>query len=549
MAFEKSWLYEACPCGSGKKLKFCCWGEVRDDMGDPMMTHDLFVSAVRRRQAEKHDISALKGDWKNMLKMKEGFGKLRERKFAAAAKCFREVRMARGEIHATWNNEAMALCMGGKLEEAERLLRRCLEWAGETNAFGWALLSEIRHFLGDEEESERYAERAAGIPMPSKDAVDQTALALAWAGLDAAVLACVRGGGYEELAQGHYLAGVAAANLGKRDEALAWLARVPEEVSWAECAERVAEELEAGTWAEDLPGGRWPYFPTSQLMSRNPRLGASLDERKPADGPALCDAVEALLYEGRVDRGGALVLLEGVEGKRAAALRARLEAAGATPSQDPVFSDPARRQKFWMDELLLSKGVAVKNVTLRKNARAEGVLEEDEAAEYNKAVKLLREGRPGGREVAAAVAVFHRLADKYPEAYRIRFNEASALHLLGKTEEAGEIVRRIFEEHPEYGHAAAALIRWAVMAGDWEEAHAVMARYEMPEEVSPEEYLDVMHAQIEFYEERGETKAAKRLEKGCREIEKQFDLPPLKRKFQGIRKMMRELRNARWEGE
>ena len=45
---DQNILYSECPCGSGKKFKFCCYPSIRDDLPRNPTRADV-TSAIRRR--------------------------------------------------------------------------------------------------------------------------------------------------------------------------------------------------------------------------------------------------------------------------------------------------------------------------------------------------------------------------------------------------------------------------------------------------------------------------------------------------------------------
>ena len=54
MKIDSDMLYGPCPCGSGKKFKFCCWPKCRDKLDDGM-TREEIVQTVRCEEVGNRD--------------------------------------------------------------------------------------------------------------------------------------------------------------------------------------------------------------------------------------------------------------------------------------------------------------------------------------------------------------------------------------------------------------------------------------------------------------------------------------------------------------
>lgn len=522
------WLYEACPCGSGRRLKFCCWPEVKGALnGTP--THDDLVVEVRwhKTPAGLRNCPPA-GRELEFASMTEGGGrKLREGKYVAAAKVFHRMRMESEGLFTVWNNEALALWGAGRWEEAVRLLERCVDWSGEANAFGWAELAEMRYFLGNLAGAEEAAGRASGMLAPIPKAAAKTSIALSLLGKEREVLEYVRGCGFEGSGVALFHAGVAAANLGRREEARELLGKAIQCGALRAHAARITEALARGETAEGQPTGRWPHFEMNTYEAGMQRVALALDENTPGHEMVLCDVAEILVSTGRMTPGEALAVLEKMRGTRAGALSAMLRARGAEIPDELRGADARRRSEPIVRGMLNKPDLQFHSSTLRMDIPLEGEWTEDEETAYEHAIRQMKKLVPGGPGWEQVKATFLRLSEGRPERYRVRFNYATALYREGRGREALAIIEKIFEAHPNYGHAAGALIRGALMLGDLERAMEISRRYRPPDPVDPREYRDVLSAQLELLELRGDKKGAKNCLETLREIEKQFDLPPL----------------------
>ena len=528
------WLYEQCPCGSGRRLKFCCWPEVKELL-DSESTHDDLVLEVRwiKTPAGLKNCPPPGRELEFVRMKKEGDQKQKEGKFAAAAKVFHQMRMEAEGLYSAWNNEAQALWGAGRWEEAVRLLERCVEWSGEVNAFGWAELAEMRYFLGNQAGAEEAAGRAAGLPPPTPEAAAKTSIALSLLGKEREVLEYVRGCGFEESGVALFHAGVAAANLGLREEALMLLEKADRCGAMGAPITRIAEGLARGETAEGQPTGRWLHFAMNTYEAGVKRIVQAFDEHTPGHETVLCDVVEILVSNGRMPPDDALGALERMRGARADALSAALRARGAEIPDELREADAMRLSEPIVRGILNKPGLQFHNSTLRMDVPMEGVWTDAEKEAYEHAIRQMKTsvpGEPGWKQVKDTLL---RLSEGRPERYRVRFNYASALSREGRDGEALAIIREIFEAHPDYGHAAGTLMRSALMMGDLEGAEEISRRYRPPEVVDPREYRDMLTAQLDLLELRGDKQSAKSCRDTLRKIEKQFELQPLPRLMGG----------------
>lgn len=539
----KEWLYEECPCGSGKKLKFCCWPEVRDEVsgGD---THDRLVEAVRNL----HQPPGLTNTWTELspsalLRADEALQLMREGQDAKAAEGFREARKSLPGLYALWNNEAMAWWRAGKYEKARRLLEECLKYTGAINAFGWGMLAEMRYGTGKEEGAAEAAERAVALCPVSRDAASKTAAALAMLGRDEEVVRYVEGCGFEEAKVGCFHAGVASANLGRREEALAWLEWAEgENLAMNELRGKIVADLKAGKRAEDLPEGRWPHWCRASYD-----LGGYVQtEAMTALGgkwsAVACDLMSMALYEGTLKAGDALALLHYLKGMRATAMRERLEAHGATETAQPPFATKDEAKEFFVNAVLNMDGLTFQTIEFSENMEMEDPIPEEDIPAYEKAIEALRKKDPSRAAWKTGKATLMRLAEGHPGRYRVRLNLAGMLMLEGKEHEAEERLEQLFEEFPSYGFAAAGLLRLAVERGDLDKADEICRKYRPAKKMPPEEYLDWLDALEPYLELCGEEDLLENVRETAKDLWKELGIPepkPLVKKF--WEKIVREL--------
>lgn len=171
------------------------------------------------------------------------------------------------------NNLALALSMTGAAEEARTLTREVLE-IDPDNLHGLGAMVSSLVIAGDQEAARPYWERLRRVAPCDAEDIDKVAEAAASMEDDAEVYRLLRplytvDLGASDLsparAQTLVLLAAAAANLGRREEALQGWARLAREPVYRHWAETCREALQAGRpgpgWAE-----RYPYFSPLHLV-------------------------------------------------------------------------------------------------------------------------------------------------------------------------------------------------------------------------------------------------------------------------------------------
>ena len=123
-------LYSECPCGSGKKFKFCCYPVVRDDLpGDP--TRADVTDAIRQRSAakrlveQKDTFGVLDLDHFHEL-IGRGLFHLNSGDYRQAEDILLQAREQYGMFPTAYNNLALCALVQGHLDEAEALVANYL---------------------------------------------------------------------------------------------------------------------------------------------------------------------------------------------------------------------------------------------------------------------------------------------------------------------------------------------------------------------------------------------------------------------------------------
>ncbi len=504
-------LYGPCPCGSGKKYKFCCRTRQRasagsrptlrvlpqiEDMPDEAWGElDEKVVAASRQHCDK------------------GLQLLEKGRYKQAISRFRTALKQLPVVYTPANNLALCLYVTGKLDEAIHVQEQSLVESPLPNPFGFANLATFAWLRGDEDRAVRYIDQAIGLLIHSADTCVKVCEVLARMKRHKAILRLVDDSAYREDSEVCFFSGVAAANLDKRARAQRDLRRVGIGSHKAKEAQRYLRHLEEGSAPHTVMGG-WPYLfaaevcPAALLEAelkideegcRQRRIlvqftEALLDE----DGTKPLEKLEFLAYTEHPDANDLLWAIVrgsfGPDALRSKAL-AMLQERGAVQPDEPV-------------EMLLNQKrstVASVGLALNPEYRFGGKLRRALDKLYTKAVRDSQKPNPDWKKLGRAYADIMRAA---PDFYPARYNYAISLLHQNHHAEAEPILRDLNEKHPDYLFAAATLLQLYMMRHRDEEAKALLEAVKLPDETHPSAMVSWMVAQHMYWEEQGESDAS-----------------------------------------
>jgi len=527
MSIDHDILYGPCPCGSGLKFKFCCFRSVRDGL-PPNPTQAEVATAVRRfrqpfgmvNDVDPHeDREAIDLTFQGIAKRNKG-------DFIGAVKLFRRARDERPKIYTAWNNEATCLWHCGRFEEAVDAQERGLEHSADINAFGWAQLSEMRYFLGDDKGAAEAADKGAVLTPMSEDGATKVCAALGHLRRHGQLLSYARGSGFDRTPWVAFYAGVAALNLGDREAACPLLETAVAGLGDSWIVRETHRKAGGGGGAPRSPSGEWPYFGTENYGAGRFEDRA-LEHRDPPQRNVVCDLAEIMLMEGEMDKAGALELLKPYRGGRAALLReglAKTHDFDGPLDDDGDDADGDDDEAAWMEDFSRDNP----DFDFRKLSLSVvpgGTLDdpEDEAL-FEQAGADFNAGKPGGKLWERARRGFKKVLKRNPGFFRAEYNLAAMLEREGKQEEADAILRRIAADHPDYVFARAALLRNLLNAGDLEGAGKLVETYRPPKEMNPIEFRAWLRVVKLYYDAVGEDIRAGNTADAIREIERAFNL-------------------------
>ena len=140
-------LYSECPCGSGKKFKFCCYPSIRDDLPrDPTRADVTDAIRMRSRATRLAELTAKSGvlDLDRFHELiGRGLRHLHSGRYREAESVLLQAKDEFGMLPTPYNNLALCVLVQGNLKEAEK-------WVQEDAYLSW-LRVEMRYYdmIGD----------------------------------------------------------------------------------------------------------------------------------------------------------------------------------------------------------------------------------------------------------------------------------------------------------------------------------------------------------------------------------------------------------------
>jgi hypothetical protein len=440
--FTQEQLYAPCPCGSGKKLKFCCVNAVKVAHPD---------DAVVDRAADQL-----------------------ERGNFTAARLILEPLFVQGTTSIrAYNGRALIALHDGDEERALDLTREVWTSLAPGHAYAGALLAHSLAATGHVVEANAIADRLLHVPMLDPTHTHQVVLAFGALGRDADVAAVAARGPEPHTNIVDAVTAVALVNLRRFDEARSalrrTLARTPDAGRYLEV---LLYEIERGR-TPAMPFGRLATLPINAWlpggntqavvmeMARHPERTVEIVKRYPilvelykqmATTPDMQSRQTALLQLGRLGQRDALFTIIdsgfGTDDDRFCATRALIE--NKLVDDDHVFR---MRFRGKVQEVRVSG----REIGLTPEQHDTFAIPAHLQDEYHRAIELDRAGK-GARAMEA-------LAKKAPNHPVMRFNALAARMINERPNGEGLAeLRAIVDEFPDYLFARATLAN--VLLGD-----------------------------------------------------------------------------------
>ena len=256
MKIDSDMLYGPCPCGSGKKFKFCCWQKCRDSINQDMTRAEV-VQTVRCEAAgvyKRTDVA----EADELLD--KGMAEYKAGNDEKGRVLFRKARTLDPKMWTAWNNEAVCAWELGDVEGAYDAQLSGVKAFPERNTFGAACLAMYAHVLGRDGEALEWINRALADKLPiSRDAVVQVCRALALFRRHREIVEYASASGMDDDELVAFYKGTALANLGETSRALASL-EIASDGPYGGLADEYVDTIKDEAFPFSAYDGDWPYF-------------------------------------------------------------------------------------------------------------------------------------------------------------------------------------------------------------------------------------------------------------------------------------------------
>ena len=505
---DQSILYSECPCGSGKKFKFCCYPDVRDSLPKNPSRSDV-TEAIRRRSSAKRlaegngEIAVLDFDRFHEL-IGRGLRHLHSGDYTAAKDALLQAKEEFDMLPTAYNNLALCALVQGHLEEAEQWVQEVVRRFPVENPFGLAMLADLRYLKGDGLGALDIIGRAEQLEPPSVDQAVRVCESMAHFMDHERIIRYVEKSGYADDPDIALFYGVALANSGRREDA-ARVLRTAKRGQQPDYAERVLQEVIGGRRPATICGD-WMYLtPQSFTLFAGLARGVRKDDAAQLDLSAevIAELVEVETNGGVMDPEMAVELLSSTVGRRSERLLNAFRTNEVFSESVRTAAEKAYAKLYAKDGLgERMKGVsdgAFQKMIVTEEASTHAPLDPAYEESYFKAVRISINPESRKAELEEALRLLEDLYNKVPDNPAVANNYASILSRFGRIDEAFAIIRDCFAEHPEYVFGAANYLRQLVTSGKIEEAKALVDSYRLPQRIHPEAYLAWMKVEVSFF--------------------------------------------------
>ncbi len=500
-------LYGPCPCGSGKKYKFCCYTRKPAEKSGLKTTY----AGLHKRSDDDTDF-ILAGDFERGEKLSSrGYACMQQGAYEEAIAWFRQSIDAAPFIPSPYNNMALCLYAVGNLREAIRAQQAALPACALPNPFGVCNLAMFHLVINEHETAEAYLDQALKMDLPNDDARIKLCETLARFGRHREILKQVDSASVKEGCRDvFFFSGIAAANLEMYRRAEADLERVrishPKHamiVRYIDCLKKKATPKTVnGSWLYFLAYEICPIAYVEKILKGGKKNKKEID--KWLTGLTLIEFCTALLNEdrdechesavdmlARAKHPEAMKLLRtlvngdiGSDELRLSALR-YLDELGEIDGRNGVkISLKGQRQK------VVSSGISL------NSEHVYGDLPKQFRRTFEKGVKAQSKGK-----YEQAGKLFEEIMEGAPEFYPACLNYAVTLVNRGIYDEAERLLRELVSEHPTYLFAHAALLQLFLNDQRMDEAKALFENTNstLPEETHPSAMSAWLAAQAIYY--------------------------------------------------
>lgn len=528
---DQNILYAECPCGSGKKFKFCCYPIVRGEL--PKNPTRADVNEVIRQRSLTARFSELSGD-KVILDLdyfheliSRGLQYMRAGRYKDARDEFLKAKKDFGMMPTAYNNLALCALVQGDLKEAEKWVLEAVQKFPEENPFGMAMLADIRYLNGDVAGAIDVINRAEQIVPPSVDQAARLCESMAHFQNHKRIVRYAEKSGYADDPEIAFYCGIALANLRKATEAARYL-RIAVRGVKGDYAKLVLDGVTSGARPDTLCRD-WMYFRHNSFtlfagVSKGVSSGG--DQQAKLSSEVLAELVEVETNDGYFDIPTAIKMLASIMSKRTERILDAVRSDCKRPKDIRKAADDAYRGMFDKDGLgtrIRDQEVgSLQQMIITEEAATNASLAPEYEESYFKAVRVCMDLDSGKKELKEALRILEDLHKKLPDNPAVANNYASALSLTGHVDKSIKVVRDCFAQHPEYVFGAANYLKLLILGDKLDEAKAMIENYRLPQRIHPEAYFAWCRVEMQYYELVGDQERLENVRNGMESVMKEF---------------------------
>lgn len=534
---DQNILYAECPCGSGKKFKFCCYPEVRGELPKDPTLSDVTMAIRRRSQSARlaeHVNDTGFVDLERFHGMiRRGLGYLNEGRYGDAKQAFLVAKDEFDMLPTPYNNLALCALVQGDLKEAEEWTQEVIRRFPVENPFGMALQADIRYLKGDLLGARDIIARAEQIEPPTVDQALRLCESMAHFMEHERILRYAEKSGFADDPEMALFCGIALANQGRAREAERAL-RIAVRGRQGAYARRILDGVTAEKRAPTICGD-WMYFTPESFtlfagLMKDVRAGGEQQAGLSSEVIAECIEVEA--NGGLIAPADVIKILAAVPCKRTERILNALRSDDSRPTAVRKAASKAYDRLFVGNELgeCLRNASAggIQQMVITEEAATHAPLDPAYEESYFKAVRICMNPKSRKGSLKEALRLLEDLHAKVPGNPAVTNNYASALSRLGRFDEAIEVLRDCFAQHPEYVFGAANYLGSLIYAEKLEEAEAMIANYRLPQRIHPEAYRAWCRVEMRYYALTGDQERFENVQKSLDLVAKEFGQRPVR---------------------
>ena len=528
---DQNILYSECPCGSGKKFKFCCYPSIRDDLPrDPTRADVTDAIRLRSRVARLTELTTKSGvlDLDRFHELiGRGLHHLHSGRFREAKSILLQAKDEFSMMPTAYNNLALCALVQGDLKETEEWVQEVVRRFPTENPFGLAMYADIRYLRGDVIGALDIIERAERIEPPSVDQAVRVCESMAHFKDHERIVRYAEKSGYADDPGMAFFLGIALANLGRHADAARFL-RIAVRGTQPDYATRILDEVTAGKRPQTICGD-WMYFtPESFTLFAGLMKSVQDGDKQQIDlsSEALAEMVEVETNAGLIGVSEAIKILSGSVTKRTEKMLDALRSDASRPESIRKAAKKAYEKQFVNNDLgkrlrSMPEGQLEKMI-ITEDAATHAPLDPAYEESYFKAVRIGLAPSSNETDLKEALRLLEDLHVKVPDNPAVSNNYASVLARLGRAEESAAVIRACFAHHPEYVFGAANYLTNLMVSGKMDEARAMIENYRLPQRIHPDAYLAWLRVEMRYYEMIGDAKRLRNVKRSMDRISKEF---------------------------